>query len=57
MSPASYLTAPPRGVCPDCSTLVTLVSMWDWAIWAALVLGLDEADDTVGRATANLPHK
>ena len=23
----------------DCSTLVTLVSMWDWAIWAALVLG------------------
>ena len=23
---------------PDCSTLVTLVSMWDWAIWAALVL-------------------
>jgi hypothetical protein len=38
MSPASYLTAPPRGVYPDCSTLVTLVSMWDWAIWAALVL-------------------
>ena len=23
----------------DCSTLVTLVSMWDWAIWAALILG------------------
>ena len=39
MSPASYLTAPPRGVAQDCSTLVTLVSMWDWAIWAALVLG------------------
>ena len=30
-------STPRRG--PDCSTLVTLVSMWDWAIWAALVLG------------------
>src|ERR1700760_1415086 len=24
---------------PDCSTLVNLVSMWDWPIWAALILG------------------
>ena len=23
---------------PDCSTLVTLVSVWDWAIWAALII-------------------
>ena len=29
-------STPRRG--PDCSTLVTLVSMWDWAIWAALIL-------------------
>ena len=29
-------STPRRG--PDCSTLVTLVSMWDWAIRAALVL-------------------
>ena len=27
-------STPRRG--PDCSTLVTLVSMWDWAIWGAL---------------------
>ena len=30
-------STPRRG--PDCSTLVTLASMWDWAIWAALILG------------------
>ena len=29
-------STPRRG--PDCSTLVTLVSMWDWAIWAALIV-------------------
>ena len=29
-------STPRRG--PDCSSLVTLVSMWDWAIWAALIL-------------------
>ena len=29
-------STPRRG--PDCSTLVTLVCMWDWAIWAALIL-------------------
>ena len=39
MSPASYLTAPPRVAGPDCSTLVTIVPMWDWAIWAALIGG------------------
>ena len=38
MSPASYLTAPPRAVAGIVATLVTLVSMWDWAIWAALIL-------------------
>ena len=37
MSPASYLTAPPRVAAPIVATLVTLVSMWDWAIWAALI--------------------
>ena len=25
--------------CPDCSTLVTIVPMWDWAVWAALIGG------------------
>jgi predicted nuclease with TOPRIM domain len=30
-------STPRRG--PDCSTLVTLVSMWDRAIWAALIVG------------------
>ena len=29
-------STPRRG--PDCSTLVTLVSMWDWAIWTALII-------------------
>ena len=29
-------STPRRG--PDCSSLVTLVSMWEWAIWAALIL-------------------
>src|SRR5262249_43270405 len=23
---------------PDCSTLVTIAPMWDWAIWTALIL-------------------
>ena len=30
-------STPRRG--RDCSTLVTLVSMWDWAIWGALIIG------------------
>jgi hypothetical protein len=30
-------STPRRG--PECSTLVTIVPMWDWAIWAALILG------------------
>ena len=29
-------STPRRG--PDCSTLVTLVLMWDWAIWGSLIL-------------------
>ena len=29
-------STPRRG--PDCSSLVTLVSMWDWAIWSALIV-------------------
>ena len=30
-------STPRRG--RDCSTLVTLVSMWEWVIWGALILG------------------
>src|ERR1700760_1914093 len=30
-------STPRRG--PECSTLVTIVSVWDWAIWAALIVG------------------
>ena len=30
-------STPRRGL--DCSTLVTIVPMWDWAIWAALTVG------------------
>ena len=29
-------STPRRG--PDCSTLVTIVPMWDWPIWGALIL-------------------
>jgi hypothetical protein len=29
-------STPRRG--PDCSTLVTIGPMWDWAIWGALIL-------------------
>ena len=29
-------STPRRG--PDCSTLVTIDPMWDWAIWGALIL-------------------
>jgi ubiquinone biosynthesis protein UbiJ len=39
MSPASYLTAPPRVAGPQFSSLVTLLLVWDWAIWGALIVG------------------
>ena len=29
-------STPRRG--PDCSTLVTIAQMWDWAIWTALIV-------------------
>ena len=29
-------STPRRG--PDCSTLVTIAPMWDWAIWTALIV-------------------
>ena len=29
-------STPRRG--PDCSTLVTIARMWDWAIWTALIV-------------------
>jgi hypothetical protein len=42
MSPASYLTAPPRVaapiVAPSFRSLVTIAPMWDWAIWGALIV-------------------
>ena len=37
MSPASYLTAPPRGVARIVAPSLRWSPMWDWAIWAALV--------------------
>ena len=42
MSPASYLAAPPRVACTDSSTAlpaVTIWSVWDWAIFGALIVG------------------
>lgn len=39
MSPASYLAAPPRVAEVNCSTLVTIRSMWDWLVDAALIVG------------------
>jgi hypothetical protein len=38
MSPASYLTAPPRVAALIVATLVTIDSMWDWAIWGSLIV-------------------
>ena len=38
MSPASYLTAPPRVAAPIVAPKVTIARMWDWAIWAALIV-------------------
>ena len=37
MSPASYLAAPPRAVGADCSSVVTLFCVWNWAIYGALI--------------------
>jgi hypothetical protein len=39
MSPASYLAAPPRVAVVNCSTLVTIRSMWDWLDYGALIGG------------------
>jgi hypothetical protein len=38
MSPASYLAAPPRVARVNCSTVVTIHSMWNWLIYAALAV-------------------
>jgi type VI protein secretion system component VasK len=40
MSPASYLAAPPRVAVGNCSTLVTIRSMWDWLVYAALIVAV-----------------
>ena len=40
MSPASYLAAPPRVAVVNCSTLVTILSMWDWLDYGALIAGV-----------------
>jgi hypothetical protein len=39
MSPASYLAAPPRDARVNCSTVVTIRSMWNWFVYAALTVG------------------
>ena len=39
MSPASYLAAPPRVAVVNCSTVVTIRPMWDWLVYAALIVG------------------
>src|SRR5947207_14540159 len=39
MSPASYLAAPPRVARVNCSSVVTIRSMWNWLIYAALIVG------------------
>ena len=42
MSPASYLTAPPRVAEPDCSTGFPHgydPGVWNWAIYGALIVG------------------
>ena len=39
MSPASYLAAPPRVAVENCSTVVTILPMWDWLVYAALIVG------------------
>ena len=40
MSPASYLAAPPRVAVVNCTTLVTIRPMWDWLIYAALIVAV-----------------
>ena len=40
MSPASYLAAPPRDEGVNCSTGAANVTPMDWAIWAALIVGV-----------------
>jgi hypothetical protein len=39
MSPASYLAAPPRVAVVNCTTGVTIPTMWNWLIYAALAAG------------------
>ena len=57
MSPASYLTAPPRVAAPIVAplfrSLVTIAPMWDWAIWGALIV----AALAVGTASALLARR
>jgi hypothetical protein len=57
MSPASYLTAPPRVAGADCSTFVSVARydrpMWDWAIWGALIVAVL----AVGAASALLARR
>jgi hypothetical protein len=40
MSPASYLAAPPRVARANCSTLVTIRSMANWALYGAVILAV-----------------
>jgi hypothetical protein len=56
MSPASYLAAPPRVAKVDCSTLVTIRSMADWALYAAVILAVLSAISALVYAVTQVLH-
>jgi hypothetical protein len=56
MSPASYLAAPPRVAKVDCSTLVTIRSMADWALNAAVILAVLSATSALAYAITQVLH-
>ena len=56
MSPASYLAAPPRVAKVDCSTLVTIRSMADWALYAAVILAVLSAISALAYSITQMLH-
>ncbi|SRR6266516_183040 len=40
MSPASYLTAPPRGEAGIVAAPDTIGGVWNWVVWAALAIAV-----------------
>src|SRR5438067_8698366 len=56
MSPASYLAAPPRVAKVDCSTLVTIRSMADGALYAAVILAVLSAISALAYAITQVLH-